>query len=547
MIRINKIIAVGFCCLVGLVATAQKDTTKKQSIDITSSFKPVLRNSVKVNFSAAHINADTTKLPLNYKVPAQYLYYTYHPMSLKPLALAIDTITQLGLRNFIKAGYGNYATPYVKAGFSFGDGKNALVNVYADYISSKGKIPFQDYQQFCVKAQGSYFTERNEIYGGIDVNQNDNYLYGYDHSLYQYNKADLLQRFSTIELKAGFRNKDINETGIDYNPNLSLNLFTIQNRLSETNLIVEAPVQKIIDDVFTVKVSAKADITSSTTKKIIPNNIQWSNNIYSIAPALVYATPRLTLHGGVTPTWDNGKLNMLPNIYVEVPIANKPFLVQAGWVGRFIKNNYQNLTTFNPYLTSFLTKQKNTKELEFFAGLKSSIGSHFNYSAKASLLQFTNMALFINDTASDLKSFKISNESSLSDLRLHADMSYINQDNFSLTAGLTINGYTGLDDNAKAYGLPPMEMDVSLRWWAFKNVLLKTDFKALGGNPYLLPGNTSLKLKGGADLSAGIEVSITKKISAWFDINNVLNNKYQRWRNYEVYGLNVLTGFLLKF
>jgi hypothetical protein len=195
---------VGFVCLVGLVASAQKDTTKKQSIDITSSFKPVLRNSVKVNFSAAHINADTTRLPLNYKVPAQYLYYTYHPTSLKPLALAIDTSTQLGLRNFIKAGYGNYATPYVKAGFSFGDGKKALLNVYADYISSKGKITFQDYQQFGVKAQGSYFTERNEIYGGLGVNQNDNYFYGYNHSLYQFNKADVLQTdFSETRFLSG--------------------------------------------------------------------------------------------------------------------------------------------------------------------------------------------------------------------------------------------------------------------------------------------------------------------------------------------------------
>ena len=40
-------------------STAQKDTTQ-QSINITSSYKPVLRNAVKINFSGSHLMADTS-------------------------------------------------------------------------------------------------------------------------------------------------------------------------------------------------------------------------------------------------------------------------------------------------------------------------------------------------------------------------------------------------------------------------------------------------------------------------------------------------------
>ena len=61
---------------------------------------------------------------MNYTVPSQNLFYAYQPISLRPLALQQDTNLYLGIRNYIKVGYGNYSTPYVNAGFSFGDGNN---------------------------------------------------------------------------------------------------------------------------------------------------------------------------------------------------------------------------------------------------------------------------------------------------------------------------------------------------------------------------------------------------------------------------------------
>ena len=110
-------------CLSGIVSFAQKDTAKKQTVDITSSYKPVLRNAVKINFSASNLTADSLKVISPYNIPSQNLFYTYQPMVLKPLALLQDTSLELGLRNFLKFGFGNYSTPLVSAGFSFGDGK----------------------------------------------------------------------------------------------------------------------------------------------------------------------------------------------------------------------------------------------------------------------------------------------------------------------------------------------------------------------------------------------------------------------------------------
>jgi hypothetical protein len=531
----------GFCTSISF---AQKDTTRKQVVDIISSYKPVLRNSVKINFSATNLIADTTKGKLQYHIPSQNLFYTYEPLPVKPLALQQDTALELGTRNFIKLGFGNYTTPYASAGFSLGDGTKSLLNLYGDYISSKGDIKYQDYSQFNIKAAGSYFTPKNEIYGSAAINQSIYNQYGYDHTLYDFTQQQVQQRFSSLAVKAGIRNTTANGSGINYDPSLKVDFFSNQNKVTENSLILNAPAEKTFGDNFTFKVAAKEDATTYSTQRL-PANVTLHNNVFELAPSIELKEERFTLHGGITPAWDNNQLNVLPEIYVEAPIKDKIFLVQAGWVGQIIKNTYQNLTDINPYVNP-VTAQQNTKEVELYAGIKATVSKHFNFSAKAGFVTYHNLALFLNDTL-DNKSFYVKNESKANDLRIHADMSFISQDKFTITSGFTINGYTGLQDNSHAWGTIPIQLDASLRWWAYKRLLIKSDFNAFGGSPYLLKGNVSTTLSGGTDLSAGVELVVTKNFSAWMDLNNIFNNKYQRWYGYQVYGLNVLVGAIYKF
>ncbi|MBI3883647.1 MAG: hypothetical protein HY305_05400 [Sphingobacteriales bacterium] len=139
----------------------------------------------------------------------------------------------------------------------------------------------------------------------------------------------------------------------------------------------------------------------------------------------------------------------------------------------------------------------------------------------------------------------ISNESNVNNLRLHADISYINQEKFTITAGITFNGYAAMKDNARAWGTIPLQVNAALRWLVFKNLMIKSDLNAFSGGPYVAAIPASLG--GGVDFSAGAEYSLSKKVSLWLNVNNIFNNKYQRWYNYPVYGINVLGGVLIKF
>lgn len=536
------IIFLSLFCFLCATTYAQRDTTRRQTIEITSSYKPSLRNTVKINLYASPITADTSRPRLAYSIPAQNLFFAYQPVSLKPLALQADTALQLGNRNHVKLGFGNLTTPYVSGALSFGDGKKSLLNIYGDYVSSRGKIKNQDFSEINVKGMGSIFSAKNETYAGVGFAQHEYYQYGYDHILHTYEKPDIRRSYQDFSATIGFRNIAVNDLGINYNPHVELHAFSRENFADENTLILNLPVEKKFGESVSIKVAALGNFSSYQIKS---TSLKITNNLFQLAPEFVYYSDRFNFHGGITPSWNNNTLSVLPNLYAEAQLQQNVFMIQAGWVGRFIANSFRTLTGENPYIQDpvFLN---NTKETQYYGGIKATVGKHFNFNAKAAFISYKDMPLFINDNF-DGKSFVVSNESSLKNLQIHGDMNFISQDKFTLTAGLDLNTYTGLKDNTEAWGLYPLKLNGSFRWNAFEQIIIKGDLSAFSGAKALLPENSVKSMKGGTDLSAGAEFKINKQFSAWLDFNNVLNSTYERWNNYPVYGFQVIGGIIFRF
>src|SRR5690606_33449508 len=115
-----------------------QDTTKKKMVEVTSTFKPVLKEAAKINFNAGPPATDTTRPTLQYSIPNQNLLFNYQPGSLQALALSVDTAGTWANSNYIKAGFGSLKTPFIQAGFNLGDGSTAGLNIFAKHVSSQG-------------------------------------------------------------------------------------------------------------------------------------------------------------------------------------------------------------------------------------------------------------------------------------------------------------------------------------------------------------------------------------------------------------------------
>jgi hypothetical protein len=546
-----KFSLVVFCVIVmGVSGFAQEP--KSKTIDVTSTFKPVLREASKINFNAVPPVVDTSKPRLTYTIPVPSLYFTYQPAELKPVALQIDSITAWQYSNFIKVGIGNVHQPFVKAGFSFGDNRNSFFNVFATHYTSKGSLPFQKNSHTSVGGAATYKTSKNlEWNAHAGFSSDDYYLYGYRPATLVFTKDQLRQRFQTIEGKVHLRNMEPTEFGLNYHPSLSVSVFGDNHtpKGSESNTVLDLPLEKTFGDEFSFKLGATANLTNyhrnstSTTSKLTVQN-----NLYLVSAAVLYKTPNLFIHGGIIPSWDNKAFKMLPNIMADITTNDQRLTLQLGWVGMYNKGSYQRFASINPWLAAPDTLA-NTKVIEFYGGIKGSLGDHFSYTTKVGFQRHANMPLFVNDKI-DGKTFLIRYEPQLDVLQLHGEVGYNIGEQFSASAAATFNRFN-LEKEKKAWGVLPVELNAKLRWRILKDLWLTSELwafdgawhtdKDLSGDEIFGQGKTAF------DYNAGAEFRITKNFNLWVQFNNIFSSKYERWHQYEVYGFNVLGGITYSF
>jgi hypothetical protein len=541
---IYKVILSGFGILSFGLSFSQKDTSGKGGIDIISSFKPVLKEAAKINFTAAPPAVDSTKAKLNYDIPNQNLLFAYQPGSLKPLALDIDTGGRFDNSSYVKAGFGSLRTPFIQAGFSLGDGKTAGLNIYAKHVGSDGKRDFQKFTSTDVKLNGYFKTGKNQWDASVGMNQLRTYKYGYLPASLVFTEDSLKQQFQTVSGRLAFHNIEKTAFGLTYHPDVKIDVFSDKLKNTESNTVLNLPLQKTIGKVFTVNLGITFDLTrlSAKDKSVI------NNTMYYISPSVLVKTQKVYAELGIRPSWDNKTFKMFPNVLADISTTDRRFTFQAGWTGYVRKTNYQYLASQNPWLYVPGTL-KNTWIEERFAGFKGTAGDHFSYAAKVGFNKLNNQPLFVNDysVGKGGKSFNVVYEPQINVVNFGGQLGYNVGEKFSVLGGLQFNQYTDLKINAKAWGLLPLELSASMRVQVIKDLWLKTDLFAWGGPQYLKQDGSAGKLDGATDLNAGLEFKITKNLNLWTQFNNIFNKEYQRWNQYPGYGFNFAGGIVFSF
>ena len=542
---IYRLTSLGLALFSFAVANAQKDTTKPGGVDIVSSFKPVLREAAKINFNASPPAPDTTKAKLSYDIPNQNLLFAYQPGTLKPLAMDIDSVAKFDNSSYIKAGFGSLRTPFVQAGISFGDGKTAGLNIYAKHVGSDGKRDFQKYTNTDIRLAGFFRSGNNlEWDASIGLKSHKTYKYGYEPQSLVFPMDSIRQNFQTVSARVAMHNINKTEFGLTYWPEVKIDVFSDHLKNSESNTVLNLPLQKTLGKEWAINLGITFDLTRLSPE----NKAALNNTMYYISPAVLYKTSKINLQAGIRPSWDNKTFKMFPNVLADITTQDKRFTFQVGWTGYIRKTTYQYLASQNPWLW-LPTEFKNTWIEERFAGFKGSVGDHFNYAAKVGFNKWNNQPLFVNDTITGLggKSFRVVNEREIKVTNFGGEIGYAIHEKLSLVTGLTFNQYSGLKDNAEAWGLSPLDFKTALRIQIIKDLWLKTDLFAWSGSHYRKKDGSDGKLAGAADLNAGLEFKITKNINLWTQFNNIFNKEYQRWNQYPVYGFNFVGGVVFSF
>lgn len=548
-------------CL-GLTATAQRRSSKKTkkqkakitreqkrpatkdtalqgtTIEILQNYTPEVKKTPKPEFSPTLPPVDN-KLPVfSYDVPKQNLNYTYSSMPIRALALG-KNITGDPFANYVKFGAGSLSTLYLDAGIGSLKGDNYETAIHLKHLSQKGEFDDQKTSLTGLDAEGTLHTYNHALHADLGVSQNSFHYYGYNHDVYNYGIDSLKQAFTNIRLGIDVKNETEHFKNISYHPSIKFSSYSDRFDASEMNLNIDAPLSYKINEEMEFRIGLHAAITQLNVK-----TSSIDNNIIKLTPSLHYRKDNFAAHAGIYPTIGKNKNYILPDLEAAYSINNQ-FTINAGLQSLLIQNTYEQLSSLNPFMyNTYLVQQTRSREL--FAGIKGSVGQHISFTGRVSGWQYADMPLFINDTSTvDKKQFIVVYDK-VSALSLQLAARYQVANTFSVGLSMGMNSYTS-DVYRHAWHQPGFNLKGDLLIKPIEKLTVTAYVSVLDGMYAVDKGNTSVKLKPAMDIGGGAEYNFLPRLSGFLQVNNLLNNKYQRWYGYNSYGLNIYGGLRLKF
>jgi hypothetical protein len=523
-------------------ARAGKDTVMRgATIEVIQAYKPQVKQAPKPEWMPQLPPPDTTHKAVNYDdVPQQSLYYTYTSLPLHPLAMGKDELKR-PFPNYIKLGAGNLNTIYLDAGIGGLYGKNYETAIHLHHISQKGNLANQQSSLSGAEAEGTLHAARADWKGALIWERNQYYNYGYNHDLFIIPEDQLKQTYTTVRAIAETKNKVDSTDRFLYKVGVNGSLYAARDNTTENNLGFDVPLAYKIESNLQAQLAFSGSLVNlKTASQSLSNNyIQakagfgFNNNLFTGHALLGYALGK-----------DN-KSYFLPDIVAGYTIHKARCTIYAGIQSSLRQNTYEQLTTENPY-TSNSYPVMQTSKTEYFLGVRGGVGDHFTYSARASYWDYKSLPFFLNDFG-DQRLFRVDyHPYDVTAVSLKLAARYKEAEKWS--AGLSGDFYRF----HTAYGNfvwnePATRIKGDFEYAPIAKLTLSAYLLLEGGIHSLDASRTLIKLNPYADLGCNAEYQVIPRLSAFLQINNLLNNKYQRWYGYQSYGINIYGGLRLKF
>lgn len=522
-------------------ATAQRkaDTVLKGStIEVVQSYKPRVKQAPKPEWKPQLPAADTSMPRLRYDVPQQTLYYAYNSTPLRPLALG-KNLNEQPFANYVKLGAGNVGTIYGDAGIGLIKGKDFESAIHLHHLSQKGSIENQQSSLSGIEATADIRKDTRDWHVGLDAAHNRYHYYGYDHDLYYYAKDAVAQAYTSVKALASVSNVRDTTTRFIYSPEIGVSYYGAKYNTNELTANLRAPLTYQINK----ELGLHMDVTGAVTS-YKADTVTTGNNYIVASPGVKLNTKNFS--GYALAGFGVGKNNatwLLPNIEAVFRLPNISMVVTGGWLASIRQNTYAQLTTENPFLMSRYPVRQ-TKSDEVYLKVVGSGGEHFAYGVKASWLNFLDMATFLNDVG-DRKQFYVLYQD-VQAIAVQATARYHVANHWS--AGVTGEVYSFYSSTDQyVWHQPTTRVAADVMYNITPKLNASAYIYVLGGIRARDVMFNALTLNPATDISLSAEYQIIPRLSAFMQVNNLLNNKYQRWYGYEVYGFNIYGGLRLKF
>ncbi len=468
-------------------------------------------------------------------------------LRLRPLRLKEDKLSKT-YGNLVKAGFGNFLTPYLEAFVNNKRSKEYSYGAHFKHLSSaRGPVDGKNSStgETNVSVFAKAFTPNAIVGGTLQYDKRNVNFYGYPEGL-TVEKDTIEQSFGRFQVRGTMTgNKD--DARLKYHLRAGLDFLsdTFEARENEFSAAFEASYE--LGESTDARL--ESEVALITRKDVLIDN---NRTLFKLKPSVGFTYEGFELRAGINAVFENdtlgkaGKLHLYPVAQASYPVASA-LTVYAGIEGDIDKRTLNNLSMENPFLQPDVPVFHSNKTFSFFGGIQGKLTEKLAYNTGFSASNYKNMYFYINSTENTSK-FDIVYETgntALFNYFAEAIISEGNQLNFTVRGDFY--GYNTAN-LIEAWHKPSYKLALLASSNVFDKILLSGDIYLIGGIEALnVTENEQRKLPAAADINVKAEYLISDQVSTFLAFKNILSSNYELLNNYEVKGFQAMLGFTYIF
>ena len=532
-----------FLC-VGSASMAQKNLPT-ESVDVIKQFNARLIDAERFVVPPVLPPIDTANRRQFYNILAKPLNVNYPAPKIRPLEWRTDPKADV-YRTYLQGGMGFPRAFYFDGSHDFVATDNLNVGIDLNHYSADNskKVENQRFSTTEINGNAIYKTDKGfSLLGDVGFKSNTLHFYGYNDldddfpTQLSYDAKDVKQRFNTFYAKAKVYNSE--PTVADFNYSATVDLYAMEDNYAarETGFDLALTGTKWFDKKHPLSVTLQTDFTGydDTTSQSLNN--------FFLKPNFGFHSDRFRFKVGANIASHADEYYIYPDLEASVNVVDNLITAFAGIEGGLQKNNFRNLTDYNPFLSSRVDI-RNSFYYNFFGGIKGEFKG-VKYRGQVGYKTVDNLALFVTNGDS-IPRFNVLYDTA-NIVTFSGELSTQLFDNVALVAAFSQNVFN-LQREEKPWHLPSLTLNVGAVVRLLDEKLkVRADLFLQNGVPARTTNNESRSLNPLLDISAGAEYQLTDNIGLFARLNNLMDNRRQRWQHYPVLGMNGLVGLTARF
>jgi hypothetical protein len=547
------------------------DTINTEVVNVVKPYTPKISDAFKVKEIPSIDDEETAKKKaIKYNIFSIPVASTFTPS--KGKAVDVDKARKEKLYdNYVSGGVGTYTSFLGDVYLNHAINRTESVGGYVSHHSSQGGINDvlldDDFSNSRINA--NYSRKLRNLSWTVDAGYQHQVFnwYGLPQPLFDQELADEIDpqhKFLNFDFggKIDFDNRTINNGSMRFR-RFADDFESGENRfVFDTNFDIPVRGGRINTTLRFDYLKGSFDRTYFDLSEFKYGNFQ-----VGVKPGYQIIQDDLTLNLGVSAYYLNdteggkNKFFIYPKVTASYRLASDVLIAYGGIEGDLIQNSYYGFAAENPYVSPTLLIAPTDRQYDAYVGLKGKLSNNMsynlrgNYSAEnnAALLK-ANPVLLVNDTHyqngnsfgvvyDDLTTFSIFGEINV-DVNRNFNLG-IKAEYFSYSTDVEEVAWNRTDFEASLF----MDVQFNAHWFAGANLFYTGERKDQLAiiDPFIPITPTTVTLESYFDANAHLGYRINAQWTTYVKANNIANQDYERWTNYQVQGLQFLAGVTYKF